>query len=305
MHRHLPFEFVLVVALGVFWGLNWPTVKLLLAELAPWTLRGLGLSLGAIGLAGIALVMRQSLRPRRDEVTPLVVTGLLSILGFNILTAFGQLLTETSTAVIVAFTMPMWAAILSVLVLGERLTLNRILSLVVGMLGLLVLVSGDITSFAQAPAGPCFMLGAALSWAAGTVALKARTWSIGPVARATWMVGVSAPVTVLGALAFEDPLAMAPASAEALWLLAYHIVFPMVVCHAVWVSLVGRLPASVAAIGTLLIPVVGVASAAVVLGDVLGPSKLAALALILISVILTFWRFDASSQSFVKSKPSG
>ena len=296
MNRILTIEFALVIALGVFWGLNWPSVKVLLTELSPWTLRSLGLGFGTIGLAALAIAMGQSLRPRREELMQLIVAGLLSILGFNMLTAFGQLLTETSSAVIVAFTMPMWAALFSVIFLSEAFSKERALALLVGMIGLAVLAYGDLAKFVDSPGGPLFMLGAALSWAAGTVVLKAREWSIGPIARATWMVGVSVPPTALGAFVAETPLAQPALSWPILWVLVYHIVFPMVVCHAVWVSLVGRLPASVAAIGSLLMPVVGVASSVVLLGDVATPAKLIALMLVLASVALTFAKFGASSR---------
>ncbi|MGI9409095.1 MAG: DMT family transporter [Hyphomicrobiaceae bacterium] len=297
MPRIITYEFVLVIALGVFWGLNWPSVKVLLTELGPWTLRAIGLSFGAAGLAVWAMIVKQSLVPRPSEIIPLLVAGLLSILGFNVLTAFGQLLTETSSAVIVAFTMPMWAALFSVLILAEMLTMNRLLALVLGMCGLAVLVFGEVEKFVQAPAGPLFMLGAALSWAAGTVALKSWTWSIGAIARAAWMVGVSAVPTVICAFVFEAPAEQAALSLPVLAVLVYHIGFPMIVCHAVWVSLVGRLPASVAAIATLLIPVVGVISAALLLGDELGTGKLVALSLVLLSVALTFFQWGGSSRS--------
>ncbi len=297
MARVVSLEFALVIALGVFWGLNWPTVKVLLAIIPPFTLRAIGLTLGAVGLAVLAVAMRQSLAPARADLFPLAVAGILSILGFNVMAAFGQLMTETSSAVIVAFTMPMWAALFSVLYLGETLTPNRVLSLAIGMAGLAVLVHGDVAAFVARPAGPLCMLAAALSWAAGTVALKARRWSISPIARAAWLVGLSAPFAILAAILFEDWQTASDLTPSLGLVLAYHVVFPMIVCHAVWVSLVSRLPAYVAAIGSLLIPVVGVASAALFLGDRLTGSKLLALTLVLASVALTFWPAGASSRA--------
>jgi drug/metabolite transporter (DMT)-like permease len=69
---------------------------------------------------------------------------------------------------------------------------------------------------------------------------------------------------------------------------AFHVVGPVALCYAAWVSLVSRLPASTAAIGTLLIPVVGVLSSSLLLGDVLTLDKIIALGLIVSSVALTF-----------------
>ncbi len=274
--------------IGVFWGLNWPAVKFILGEVPPWSLRAVGLSSGAVLLAALALYFKQSLRPVKAERLPLLMAGLLSVLGFNVFTAFGQLHTQTSTAAIIAFTMPMWAAAFSALFLRERLTPRRIGSLVVGMLGLTLLVSEDVPGFLARPLGPVFMLCAAVSWAAGTVVLKSRIWSIKPVAQAAWMLGVSAPMAILAGLAFEyDGHAQIP-SLAVIAVLGYHILFPMVICYVAWSILVGRLPASVAAMGTLLVPIVGVASAAAILGDALSWQKLCALALVLFSIGLTF-----------------
>ena len=57
----------------------------------------------------------------------LTVAGVPSVLGFNMLTALGQLLTERSSAVIVAFTMPMWAALFSVIFFSEAFLKERAL----------------------------------------------------------------------------------------------------------------------------------------------------------------------------------
>ncbi len=288
MTQNRGIELALVAAIGVFWGLNWPAVKFILGEIPPWTFRGFAFFVGAVALGALAYARGEKLVPEREEFWPLVVAGLLTIFGFNVQTALGQLLTETARATIIAFTMPLWAALFSVLFLGERLTAIRMVSLGVGMLGLVVLVSEGFAAFVEAPLGGIFMLGAAISWAAGTVALKARDWSMPPISRAAWLVGVSAVPTVLVALVIEQPLSFSGVSAPVAAVLIYHIVFPMIVCYAAWVSLVGRMSASSAAIGTLLIPIVGVLSAGYFLGDAMTWQKLTALALVLFSIILTF-----------------
>jgi len=288
LHRIGFGDITLVILIGVFWGLNWPAVKFILGEVPPWSLRAVGLSSGAVLLTALALFFRQSLRPASAERLPLLMAGLLSVLGFNVFTAFGQLHTQTSTAAIIAFTMPMWAAAFSALFLRETLTQRRIGSLVVGMLGLTMLVSEDVAGFYSRPLGPVFMLGAAISWAAGTVVLKSRIWSIKPIAQAAWMLGVSAPVAILASLLFEFGGHLQIPSLAVIAAMGYHILFPMVICYVAWSILVGRLPASVAAMGTLLVPIVGVTSAAVLLGDALSWQKLSALALVLLSIGLTF-----------------
>jgi drug/metabolite transporter (DMT)-like permease len=288
LHRIRFGDLTLVIIIGVFWGLNWPAVKFILTEIPPWSLRATGLSCGAILLAALAIYSGQSLRPARAERFPLIIAGLLSVLGFNVLTAFGQLHTQTSTAVIIAFTMPMWTAVLSIFFLGESLTWRRAAALVVGLSGMLLLVVDDLSGFIAQPLGPLYMLGAALSWAAGTVVLKSRTWSIKPIAQATWMLGVSAPLAILAGVLTEYEGQIGLPSTGVMVTMVYHILFPMVICYAAWSALVGRLPASVSAMGTLLVPVVGLTSATVLLGDALSWQKIAALTCVLLSIGLSF-----------------
>lgn len=277
---------VLILLIGLFWGLNWPAVKTLLGAFPPLGLRGFGFTLGALMLFVLAALRGERLAVPRAELGPLILAGLLTVFGFNVLTAFGQLVTETGKAAIVAFTMPVWAALLAIPVLGEALTRGTLLALALGLAGLAVLLGGDFAGFRAAPLGPLIMLGAALSWAAGTVCLKARAWSCGPLARTAWMVAASALVTLPLVLVFEGPAwaALPAPPISILAVLAYHVLFPVVFCYAAWSVLVQRLPASVAAVATLLIPVVGVLSAAWLLGDSLPGYKLLALLLVLSAI---------------------
>lgn len=174
----------IVITIGILWGLNWPAVKFVLHDVPPWTFRAIAFSCGGIVLGLIARMSGETLVvPPRDRVA-ITLASLLTVLGFNIFTAFGQLLTETSKAAIIAFTMPMWAAILSAVFLGEKIGVNKGLSLLLGMSGLAVLLVSGGAEYISRPAGFLVMLGAAISWAAGTVLMKAHNWRIAPLARA-------------------------------------------------------------------------------------------------------------------------
>jgi drug/metabolite transporter (DMT)-like permease len=53
-----------------------------------------------------------------------------------------------------------------------------------------------------------------------------------------------------------------------------------------WFGALARLPASIAAIGTLLVPVIGVVASAISLGEPLGPSQIGALVLTVAGVAI-------------------
>lgn len=279
-------EILLLVSIGVFWGLNWPAVRIALTELPPLTLRAIGFTAGALLLATVVRWRGEPLWPPRDEWPAMVLTSLLSVLGFNVLTAYGQLHTETSRAAIIAFTMPVWATLLAIVWLGERLTLWRTSALLLGMSGLGLLLGQDLFEVGRSPLGALLVLGAALSWAMGTVLLKRRRWSLGSLAQGVWLMALSAPPVIIAALLVDKPWELNALSPTVALALGYHIVFPMAYCYAVWAVLVGRLAAPVAAMGTLLIPVVGVLSAVALLGEPLGWRKILALLLVLSAVAL-------------------
>jgi drug/metabolite transporter (DMT)-like permease len=90
----------------------------------------------------------------------------------------------------------------------------------------------------------------------------------------------------LVALLLEHPWTLSPPSATVLLVFGYHVLLPMVWCYAAWVVVVARLPAPVAAIGTLTIPVVGVVSAILLLGEPALLRTFAALVLVVAGVAL-------------------
>lgn len=277
---------VAVVLIGLLWGFNWPAVKFMLTEVPPLTIRAVSFPLATAILALLAKARGERLMPQRDEYLPILVTGLFVIFGFNVLTTIGQMLTETSKAVVIAYTMPGMTAVLAALILRERLAGQQIAAVLLAMTGLAVLASEDIAGLMAAPLGPLIMLGAAFSWAFGNVCLKSRQWSPAPLGLTVWFFFVSSILCAALVVVLEPPWEQSLPSQGVALAWAYHIVGPMVTCYALWTMIVGRLPASVAAITALLAPVVGLSSAIVLLGDAVTWQKVTALVCVLASIML-------------------
>ena len=165
-------------------------------------------------------------------------------------------------------------------VLGEPLTGPKLAGLALGVAGLAVLIGPDLRSLGAAPLGAGLMLCAAVSWAFGTVIVKRYLSTIPVGALAGWQLLIGAVPITLGALVFEDIPDLTAISTPALLSLLYVVTFPMVFCHWAWFAVVRLFPAAIAAIGTLAIPIVGVFSSALVLGEPIGVRELAALGLV-------------------------
>lgn len=281
--------FLLLAALTVFWGVNWPAMKIVLSELPVWWFRSLCLVVGGAGLLSISLVSGSTLKVPRRELRPLFICAVFNVVGWHLCSAYGISLMAAGRAAIVAFTMPVWAALFSSLFLGEALTRNKIVGLLFGVGGLAVLIGPDLLILKAAPVGALFMLLAAISWAMGTVAIKRFNWTTPLASLVGWQLLAGALPITLGALAFEPLPDFGALSERALWALAYVFAFPMLFCQWAYFKTVRLFPASIAAIGTLAIPVAGVYSSALILGEPAGIQELAALVLIcaaLASVLL-------------------
>lgn len=274
-------------AAALFWGLNWPVIKVLLTGAGPWTLRTVGLAGGAVLLAIATLALGQSLRVPRQHWANLVIAALLNVAAFNLLSVFAQMSMTASRAAILTYTMPLWSVLFARIVLGEPIDMLRGVALALGAAGitLLAIPFWSIIQAGGIPLGLVYVMGSAIAWAAGTVFIKSVQPEGAALALTTWQFAIGALVVAAGMVAFETPhldwerpLILAA--------VAYNIVFPQAIAYALWFGLMARVPASTAALGTLLVPIFAVVSSSLWLGERLSPVDLAGFGLILLGVLL-------------------
>jgi drug/metabolite transporter (DMT)-like permease len=271
----------LLGTLTFFWGVNWPIMKFVLGEMPVWWFRAVCLLAGGGSLMVIAVASGQVVRLRRREVGPLLLCTALNIVGWHLCSAYGVSLMPAGRASIIAFTMPVWASIMSVFVLGEPLTGNKIVALLLGLAGLAVLIGPDLWALQAAPVGALVMLGAAVSWAAGTVAFKRPDWSASVVALTAWQLLLGGVPITLGAVLFERTWDTAAMTSTGWYALAFVIAMPMIFCQWAYMKSVRLFPASLAAISTLGIPLVGTYSSALILDEPVGWREFTALVLVI------------------------
>ncbi len=277
---------ILLILITIFWGVNWPAIKLSVNEVPVWAFRTICLLAGAAGLFAIAAAMRLPLRIPGRDVKPLLIAALGNITGWHIFSALGVTMMQPGRASVLAFTMPLWAAPIAALWLKEKIDALRLMGLGVGMAGLAVLVVPDWANISAAPWGPVFMLLAAIAWALGTVALKTHRYQMPTTTLVAWQMVLGGLPIFAGAFIFDrefDPMAVSSLGWGAV---AYAALIPMIFCHWAWFRVVSIYPAVVAAIGTLAIPVVGIISSALITGDEVGWDEILSLSLVVLALFL-------------------
>ena len=276
--------FLAITSVG--WGFNWPVTKFLLGELPPLTLRGLTGVLGALLLAALALLRGQNLRVDRALWPRLMLAALLNVTGWMVLMGLALLWLPASEAALIAYTMPVWASLLAWPVLGERPTWLRTVSLVMAFAGLAAIMGGNgLTASAAKLPGIVMALCGSIGFALGTVLAKRLPLNMAPIPAAAWQIGLGCfPVAIVG-LAIETTH-LGHVSQTGWWLLAYSILIQFCIAYVSWFAALARLPASVAAIGTMAVPVIGVIASAIALHEPLGPVQIVALLFTLAGVVL-------------------
>jgi drug/metabolite transporter (DMT)-like permease len=272
---------VLIAAITFLWGLNWPAMKVAVGEVSPWTFRVICVAISAPGLLGLAALAGERRLPARHLWPPLLLMSSLGITGWFLFSAFGLQHIEGGRGAIVSYTMPVWAALMSAVYLGERLDARRLSALALGMLGIAVLIGPDLVALGSSPLGPLLMTGAAICWAGGTVMLKSRDWSMGIVALTGWQVLIGGLPIVLIWLVLEPRPDLSRLTWQGGLGILYASTVALIFCMAAFNKVVTLLPATAAAISTLAIPVVGLLSSAWLLGEPAGWRELAALCLVL------------------------
>jgi len=276
----------LLAGITLFWGLNFVTIKTSVEEVPIWAFRSICLLTGAFGLFAIGKLAGASLKVPRDEWRPLVIAALGNITFWHIFSAWGLQYVPAGRGTIIAYTMPLFAAVFSVLWLKQKLTGLIVTALGAGIAGLAILVVPIWSEIVAQPLGPLLMLLAASSWAFGTVALKRFRFTIPTTALAGWQMLVGGIPIFIGYLVIDRNFDPRPVSNIAWAAVAYSAIVPMIFCHWAWFRIVSIYPAAVAAIGTLAIPVVSVLAATYLKHEAIGVSEILSLGLVLTALSL-------------------
>ena len=267
------------------WGVNWPVMKFLLSEVSPYQMRVLTCLIGAAFTFALAGLQRERMLPPPGQWSRLVVSAWLNFSAFMICSVTAMHWLSASEAVIVAYTLPIWAALLAWPMLGERPTLVRWAALLTGLAGIGILMGPELrASWSKLP-GLGFGLAGAILFALGMVITKRRPVLMPPTAAVAWQILLAAVPLLVLALLLERP------TLDRLTGLGWAAVFylsllPLSLAYMTWFRALHLLPASTAAIATLLVPVVGVFASALMLAEPLGVRQIAALGLTLGGVAL-------------------
>lgn len=285
MHPPLPLRhFLLALAVVAIWGSNFVVIKYALHTLPPMTLAAL-----RFGFAFVPACFFL----RRPEV------GWRNLGGYGVLIGVGQFgllylamrsQISPGLASLVVQTQVFFTLLLAVGLRGERVAASTWLGLALAAGGVIVIASH--TDGATTALGLGMVLAAALSWACANL-LTQRAGRIDMLAYVVWSSAFALPPLILLALLVDGPAQVAAGLAASdagtwaavLWQSIGNTLFG----YGVWSWLLARHPAGRIVPMALLVPVFGMGSASLLLGEPLPSWKLIAAALVLAGLAINLF----------------
>ena len=274
-----------LAVLSLIWGYTWIVQKEGLRFAAPFDYAALRALPGALVLFGAMLVLRRPLSP--PHLGYALLLGLFQTTAFLGLTNGALMAGGAGRSAILCYTMPFWTLLFARIVLGERLRALQWAAVALAGVGLVLVLepwhmAGTIASKALAVAG-------GMSWAAATVV--AKYWR----ARENYdLLSVTAWQMLLGGLVLAAIAWLTP-SPPIHWtpyfgfLVAYMVVFSTAVGWFLWLYLLNRLPAGIAGLSIMAVPVLGIFFSWLQLGEQPSPIELAGIVIIAGSLALLTW----------------
>lgn len=304
--HHDPAAYAMLTGMAICFGGTWVAGAVAVDAAPPFAIAAARFGIASILLFAWATLARQPLSTLRWSDWPLVVgLGVTAIAGYNWLFLTGLTLAPASDgAIIVPGTAPIFATLLAGLVLGERLGLRGFLGFGVAIVGLLLVVrpSGEATD--ERVLGDLLFVAGAAFWAVYAVLARIARRRFSAVS--TTLYGTAVGTLILIPLAIlEGGIGdVVTAPPDALVGIAYLALFGTVGAFVLFNLGVARIGVSRTAPFALLVPVVGVISSVMLLGEELGAFTVLGGAIVLLGLWLVESRGGGKPHA-VAVKPAG
>lgn len=273
----------LLVFVTLIWGVNWPVLKLGVQGFPPLSFRAISLLL-ALPVLWLALrVQGLPIRIERAHWKAVLWLGLFNLALWSALMILAMPMLASGRAAILGYTMPIFSAMLGAVLYQDRLDWRGWLGIGAAGGGVLLLLWNEIGSMSGRPAGVFMMLLGAVTWAYGTQKLRRNPLPMATLTLSFWMVFEAAILLGIMGVLVESAQWRRPSGA-AVWATVFNALLALSFANAAWLSLARNLPPLASTLSVMMIPVIGVFSGALWLGETLQWQDWSAMALMSLAI---------------------
>lgn len=280
--------FVWLGVMVLLWGVSWPVTKLALGVVPP-----LWLAAFRFGSAAVCLFLFSAVRgtlrlPPRSDWPIIASMGLLQMMVFTGLGMIAMTHVDTSRAVLLAYTTPLWGVLAGWLLFRDTPTPLQLLALVIGLGGIGLVCSPQEMDWTAPGAlmGASFLIVSAVAWSVVILHIKRHRWTAAPLALAPWqMMLATVPLAGFALMLEGNPVAI-PFDSRLLGLLFFIGPVATSACFVISAEHGRRISTFAMSNFTLGVPLVGIGASVVFLGNHLTFLFAAGLGLIMAGMIL-------------------
>ena len=285
---------LMLIALTIAWGLNWPVMKVGVTDFPPLTFRAISLWIGTPLLGLGLLLLRVPLRVPRQHWGALFWLGVTNMFVWQALMVLAVQALSSGRAAILGYSMPIFSAVFGALFFGEHLRARAWSGVAAAALGVLLLLWHELSNMAGRPVGVVLALIGAATWAVGTQKMRRHTIPVSTPALVFWMTAMSTGVMTVLSVVFESARWMAPT--PAVWgAVLYNGILIFALAQVVWFSLARALPPVASSLSVMMIPILGVFSGAWWLGESVHWQDWAAMGLMVLAIASVLWPVRAAT----------
>jgi drug/metabolite transporter (DMT)-like permease len=284
----------LVLVVSLLWGLTYPVLRVAMQHSPPFFFAMARTAVGGALIIAMAFALGHPVPTSPRSVAILLIAGILNYgIFYGALNVGIQSLTAGEVAVL-NYTMPLWMALISWLLLRQRLRMSQTLGLLLGFIGATCVVGGDLR-----PTGDvawhayAAVLTGAICWAAGSLLFVRCAQGVA----LEWAVGLqslfASVLLLIPWLGLER--GQLPDGSPEFWLpFAYVGLLAAFVAQLAYFSLLRRRESTVVGAYVFLVPVVGATSGILLLGEAMSLLKVAGALFVLIGIALVNRRVENS-----------
>ncbi len=260
--------YLLLICLAFVWGVHWPVAKIGLRDLPPFTYGTLRVATGLAVIVGVLAVRRGLRLPSRQDVPVVLSVGIGQMAAGIVLMNFALPLISAGRSSILVYTMPLWVALIQLPALRAGGARRQVAGLVVGMAGIVVLLNPGAIDWGSSGQllGSAGLLVSAVLWAVTTIHIRRHVWRATPLDLMPWQLLVALVPLVIAALVLEPGRQI---HWEPTAVVAVLYSGPLATALAFWLSqsISRSLSPLATTMGFLAVPVVGLASSWILLGE--------------------------------------
>jgi drug/metabolite transporter (DMT)-like permease len=277
--------YLLLATVVLVLGLNWPIMATGIKSISPIWMGVFRIAGAAVVVITIGVVRGKLAVPPRADLPMVLSLAVFRLAAVFVLVFTALQMVPPGRSSVVVWTTSLWTVPIAAIFLGERMSGRRWVGLALGITGVLVLFEpwGFDWTEPGVALGHGLLILAAITNAATAVHIRAHKWTITPLEAIPWqLVGAGLLLVVLGLVAEGPPVI--DWTPQLVWVVLYQGVLATGIAFWAQIVILRNLSAVSTNLTLMAVPVIGVVSSALLLGEEITTSLAIGLILVVIGV---------------------